>query len=80
MVCGWGCAFREQSFVTDRTWPTLTAERPATNGSHAVHSRRCHPGRPLYVVQLPVISSFWPALDDPLRTFESPISLPASSR
>jgi hypothetical protein len=48
----------------------LTAERPTTNGGHAIHSRRRQLRRPLYVALLPVVASTWPALDDPELTVE----------
>jgi hypothetical protein len=50
-------------------WPTLTVERPATNGGLAIHSSQRWLGRPLYATLLPVAVGAWPTLNDPELTF-----------
>jgi hypothetical protein len=58
--------------------PSRAGERRVVNGGHAMHTRPCQLGRPLYVALLPVMASAWPALDDPLPTAARHNSAPQS--
>ena len=43
----------------------MTAERAPVNGVHAIHSGPPAPGRPLYVVLLPMVGGCWEIEIDP---------------
>jgi hypothetical protein len=63
--------FPDQALATGRKWPTLTDERPATNGGLAIHRSRPGLGQPLYAALLPVVAGHCAALDDPHRSLVS---------
>ena len=52
--------------------PTLTAKRPATNGSDAIDSRHHRLGRPFYVALLTVVAGPQEELDDPKQMPDGP--------
>ena len=61
----------KRTLVSDRKWPSLTAEGATTNGGHAIHSGRRWLERPLFDAPLPLVANNWPALDDPLPSIRA---------